>query len=69
MADTFTYVKADDWVGIYKNGVLVEEGHRIPIDNLFEILGVKFDIIHADQEWLEEFGNLPDKIEDVKKEE
>ena len=67
---TMTFVRADDWEGIYINGKLVEETHSIE-----NIAAVNIAIRHkvttvetkwCDLDWIHDEGNLPQKLEDVK---
>ena len=73
-------VKADDWQGLYINGVLVEETHCIQTEDLLEY--VKLEVIksggisefeyvvsYVNSEWMEEYGSLPQLIKDIPEEE
>jgi hypothetical protein len=66
--DKITLVHADDWVGLYKNGELLCEGHSFSPYHIFEALEIDVDYIEADNEWMDKVGNLPQDIKDVKKE-
>jgi hypothetical protein len=70
MKRTVTVVRGDDWSGLYIDGVLVEEGHRLGVEDVLEVvrhLG-PFDVetVDADQEWLESEGNLPKLLGEVR---
>lgn len=62
-----TIVDGDDWIGLYLDGVLVEEGHSLHLEAVLRELQVPCHRIDADQEWLEEMGRLPVELEDVKR--
>lgn len=62
----FTYVMGDDWDGIYKDGKLFAEGHSFHPKTFFQACGVEYDIKCVDLGWLEDRGNLPDKLSEVK---
>jgi len=65
-------ITADDWEGIYFNGLLKTEGHRVPFRDLMEIIveeGGRIEYwatIEADADWLNDLGNLPDTLREVK---
>lgn len=55
----------NDWEGLYINGELVDQGHRI---NIKKWIGKITDLeeMEVTSEWLgEEVGNLPDSLEDI----
>lgn len=56
----------DDWVGLYSNGKLLDEGHSISLDQFCHYVGIELTRRTADDEWLTERGGFPDNIEDVK---
>lgn len=66
------YVFGSDWCGLYANGELVMEGHSM---NALDVLEWVRDedvaigsiaTMQADDAWLEERGDLPKHIRDVK---
>ena len=61
------FVRGDDWEGLYLQGKLVEEGHRVRMEEIFRHLGVQVEFIEADEAWLCERGRLPEDLKDVKK--
>jgi hypothetical protein len=63
---TIVIVKADGWQGLYKDGKLVCEDHRVTYKDLAEALGIVVYEKEADQGWLEDEGNLPKNLSDVK---
>lgn len=60
-----TFVDGDDWEGLYLDGTLVEQGHHVRLEDVMKHLGVRYDALYADQEWLEARGRLPENLEDV----
>lgn len=60
-----TYVDNEDWIGIYVDGRLAYEGHSIASLELLRICRVNYETFEADEEWLQEIGNFPRKLEDV----
>ena len=65
------FVSADDWIGLYIDCELVYEGHSIETSHLLDLLLNKtfnqYSIIIPDQEWLEQIGNLPKNVADIKR--
>lgn len=59
-------VSGDDWEGLYIDGKIVDQGHRLRLEEVLRLLGFDVDCKEADNEWLEQYGNLPDKLKDVK---
>lgn len=66
------YVTSEDWQGIYINGWLAIEGHEIQTYQAMHIVAksckgknVKIEEIHVDKHWLEDVGNLPNKLDDI----
>lgn len=61
------YVTADDWEGVYVNGLLAEQGHRIDSQDWKRLLKYgwqewyEYDI-SDNCEWLHEEGFLPDAL-------
>jgi hypothetical protein len=64
--EKITYVRGQDWEGLYIDGELVEEGHSICVEEVVEALGFTCERIMADQEWLEDRGDLPYCLGEVK---
>jgi hypothetical protein len=57
----------DDWEGLYVNGVLSKEGHKIRLNDVLEKLGVTAQYIEFDNSWIEQQGGrLPARLNDVK---
>lgn len=61
-----TFVDSDDWEGLYINGELVLENHSLRIYDVLKALGIKYEVINADDDWLASCGNLPENLTDVK---
>ena len=70
------YVLGEDWEGIYINNVLVDERHKIRFRDGFETVCrhinevesseyIQFSTYDIDQDWLEDQGSLPKKIENI----
>ncbi len=60
----------DDWEGIYINGRLASEGHRMSahdiLDTLKGYLLVGYEFRTCDREWLLGLGNLPDSADRIR---
>jgi hypothetical protein len=65
---SITVVRGDDWAGLYLNGKLVQEGHRVRTEDIFEHLDIQATYITPDQQWLEDRGSLPVDLNEVKHE-
>lgn len=65
-------VSADDWQGIYINGILTEESHEITHEYLVELLKngyASFTFMNVEGEWVYRDGSLPLLWEDFCKKE
>lgn len=67
-----TIVRGSDWQGMYVDGVLVIEEHRLDINLvLSELVGKKVSVVRdivlnpMDDMILQEFGNLPELEKDL----
>lgn len=66
------YVFGSDWCGLYANGELVMEGHSMSALDVLEwvrddrIVIESVSTMQANNAWLEERGDLPRHIRDVK---
>lgn len=64
-------VRADDWEGWYVNGDCKWQRHSIDTDVLIDLINREFkldiqhEIVYADDKWLRERGELPDKLTEV----
>lgn len=54
-----------DWEGLYIDGKLVTEGHRIRKEDLLGHFGITLDTIETAEGWLESRGKLPENLSDV----
>ncbi|MEG1567897.1 MAG: hypothetical protein RR347_09465 [Anaerovoracaceae bacterium] len=67
------YCVADDWQGIYVNGLLKEEEHEISIMEFLNIIvedwesDDKLEVckFYIDQDWVEDYGNFPNSFTDI----
>jgi len=66
MAPKFVLVNDDCWEGLYKDGALVAQGHRIEMETLAVAAGLDFELKFADSEATAETGWLPDNLDEVK---
>lgn len=55
-----------DWEGLYVDGVLKAEGHRVRTDEVLAILGIKIEEKECEEDWLESRGEFPVKLSEVK---
>jgi len=63
-----TLVKGDGWEGLYSDGVLVEQGHRVSLSSILAVYGLPpAGSVWVDLDWLGEVGELPERLEDVVK--
>ena len=49
----------DDWEGLYIDGVLAIEGHRISAWEAMCVLGINSHSAEIDTPWMHDMGNLP----------
>lgn len=60
----------DDWEGIYINGRLANEGHRVAVRDVLDAVKGKtlidYEYRTCDRQWLYDHGNLPDDLERVR---
>lgn len=63
-------INSEDWEGLYVNGKLWGEGHRILLSDLIYAIASYFPITfktrECDGEWLEEMSSFPDDLSEVK---
>ena len=64
MSPKVVFVDGDDWEGLYINGVLVDEGHRVRLEDVMCRLGIHYNAMMADQEWLEAVETEVVQLED-----
>lgn len=63
-----TFVLGNDWIGMYIDGKLKNEGHSLRTKDVVEDLGLSCSTITANEEWLNDRGRLPEKLCDVREE-
>lgn len=44
MNDKYKIIKSEDWVQIYKNEELLEEGHSFDVEDIFNLLGIEYEV-------------------------
>ncbi len=65
------FVRCDDWIGCYVDGILVDQGHSFYAPHLLEILSDHINILVPDtisftEEQMNALGsNFPDRLEDA----
>lgn len=58
----------DDWEGLYLDGVLFEEDHKIRVRHLAEALGLEIETVEVSRRWLgEKVTSLPEKLSAIPK--
>lgn len=71
----FVFAVGCDWTALYLNGVLVTQNHTLSaievlraMDGYKVVDGSNFTAktVEVDEDWLEEQGYMPEKLEDVK---
>ncbi len=63
----FVLVEADNWVGLYVDGELVEQHHDIDLSEWLQKYGVNIKTKYAyNDEQVTEQGTLPENLKDVK---
>jgi hypothetical protein len=55
----------DDWEGLYIDGELEVEAHRLSVEDVLAVLGIYAEYITCDQDWLFDRGYLPSDLKDV----
>ena len=56
--------KAGDWVGLYVDGRLINEGHSLSVDQVLSAVGVSYEAVEADFE-MAFGGKCPEDFSDV----
>ncbi len=58
----------DDWEGLYVDGELKTEGHRVTAYDLAEVLGLEWDRVDVSTSWLGgKVSNLPAQLSKIPK--
>ena len=60
-------VSGDDWSGIYIDGKLVFQNSELRPSDILKAVGLSCERIYINSSELEEIGELPENLEDVKK--
>lgn len=55
-----------DWYGLYKDGKLVMEDHELSASQVLNALGIVIEHREAKEDWVENRGNFPVLLKDVK---
>lgn len=55
----------DDWEGLYVDGLLVTQGHRVSIHEILEVFGLTVTQEEAEAGWSEDRADLPEELEEV----
>lgn len=63
----FAYVNGDDWQGIYRDGVLISQGHLYSEygPDLLHNVGIEVTALSIDTDRLMETGTLPELLSDI----
>lgn len=56
----------DDWIGVYIDGKLVVQDHRINPRELLKQLGYFVECPEPDYDWMDDVAYLPEDLSDVK---
>lgn len=62
----FEFYDADDWVALYRNGKLVDQGHEIPYWIWMRTLNGEFHATDKVMEYASQYGGFPDNLEELK---
>jgi hypothetical protein len=65
MKITIVSSSSGDWEGLYIDGVLKLEEHRISNEDLLKAAGVVAESFEAAEGWVEDRGSLPELLSDV----
>lgn len=71
MASTdVNFVSNYDWQGLYINGILVDEGHSLNVEEVLHHLqtrhAINLKICSADEDWLNSQGSFPRDFAKIK---
>ena len=65
------YAQADDWEGLFINGQLITEDHKLKPRDIQSILkdnnalGVEMEFKNVDLDWMYDIGSFPSNIDEV----
>ena len=60
-----TLAKCDDWEGLYIDGEMKYQNHKVRISDFCEALGIELKEVWADCEAAYEMGSFPDNLEEL----
>lgn len=65
----FKLIESDDWAGLYKNGILVAQGHHVSLAELAAAAGLNFSTQYVDyksngQLYLFDHGEFPSSLDE-----
>ena len=66
MADKIVIATGPDWQGIYVNDVLKIQGHHLEAGDALRAVGVEYEAVDLDDEWMFKVGQLPDDLKELK---
>lgn len=61
---TLVYSEDHDWVALYIDGKMVNEGHSLSIRSVIIALGFQFEVKCVSNEWAENQGRFPKNEKD-----
>lgn len=59
-------VHTGNWEAMYVNGKLVAENHSLNTREILFALKLDYELLQADDEWMEDVGDFPENFKDVK---
>ena len=66
MNKKITFVEAEDWEGIYIDGKLAMQTHALWPQDILSILGIKYEVLDANEDWIQDVGKLPENLSECK---
>lgn len=55
----------DDWEGLYLDGKLAVQDHKLRVDDVLKALGLLADYVVCDYDWMADQSYLPSDLTDV----
>lgn len=65
MKKEIVIVSGSDWQGLYLNGHLAQEDHKLSVEDVLEALGIEYQVQYPNEIWLEDSGSLPEHFDEV----